>query len=350
MIQPLLAATAPERIGFFIAAGVILAWLVYVFVTSRHRDPDEGLGSEIELAPNRKPYANDETLEGPRLERALGWALVLMVVSALGPLVYWLNEPSRQAGAVDEFDRKAVERGRQLFLPTDSPEHGAHFGCAECHGPKGEGGVTQYNLTEPDGTIRQVKWAAPAVDTALLKFSEDEVRKILVYGRANTPMPAWGIEGGGPMNDQQIDDLVAYLGSLTISDDEAQKRAVDEATAQARLDGTSIYDGATLFKTNCARCHTQGWSYNEPGVQGGGAFGPNLTGGTTLRQFPDIDSMLEFVTKGSEYGSPYGVRGQGDDAGGGMPGFGAGAGANERSRGVLTEDQIRAIIEYERSL
>ena len=30
-------------------------------------------------------------------------------------------------------------------------------------------------------------------------------RNILIYGRAGTPMPAWGIKGGGPMNDQQIE-------------------------------------------------------------------------------------------------------------------------------------------------
>jgi mono/diheme cytochrome c family protein len=50
--------------------------------------------------------------------------------------------------------------------------------------------------------------------------------------------------------------------------------------------------------------------------------------------------MKEFITAGSEYGKPYGVRGVGGDEGGGMPGFG-----NE-----LTEEQIEAIIDYERGL
>jgi mono/diheme cytochrome c family protein len=336
----LLLASAVERAGWFIGLATILAMVVYFVITFRTRDADEPLGSEIELAPNRKPYFDDDALEGRRLERALGWALVLLVISAIGPLVYWLNEPTRQAGAVDEFDRKAVERGRKLFLPTDAPEHGAHFGCATCHGPQGQGGVTKFTITDYLGANQAVEWKAPAVDTALLKFSPDEVKTILTYGRANTPMPAWGIEGGGPMNAQQITDLVAYLDSLKLTPDEARDRAAEEAATQAGLDGGAASDGATLFKTNCARCHTKGWSYGEPDVMGGGAFGPNLTGGVTLRQFPDVDLMIEFVSNGSEFGKPYGTRGQGGNEGGGMPGFAS----------ILTKEQIKAIVDYERGL
>jgi mono/diheme cytochrome c family protein len=333
-------ASANERAGWLIGAATIVAVLVYAVVTFRHRDAEQPLGSEIELAPNRKPYLDDESLEGRRLERALGWALVLLVIAAIGPLVYWLNEPSRQAGAIDQFDANAVARGKSLFQPTDSPEHGAHFGCAGCHGSIGQGGSTNYVLTLPDGSTKKVVWTVPPVDTALLKFSPEEVTTILTYGRANTPMPAWGVAGGGPMNDQQISDLVAYLGSIKLTPAKARERALDDATTQAKVDGGSASDGATLFKTNCARCHTQGWSYGAPTVMGGGAFGPNLTNGTTLRQFPDEATMVDFITNGSEFGKPYGTRGQGGSEGGGMPGFGQ----------VLTKEQIQAIIDYERGL
>ncbi|HET9443167.1 MAG TPA: c-type cytochrome [Acidimicrobiales bacterium] len=344
----LLAATTLERVGFFVALGSVVAWAVWVVVSGRQRTPDASPGAEIELAPNRRPYLNDESLEGPRLERALGWGLLGLIACAVVPLAYWLNEPARQAGAIADFDAKAVERGRQLFLPTDSPEHGAHFGCATCHGSAGQGGSTEYSLTDYLGATRKVTWEAPPVDTALLKFSKDEVRTILVYGRANTPMPPWGVEGGGPMNAQQIDDLVAYLDSITISPERARQRAFTDALNQARSGGgaadplnpAAAIDGAALFKTNCARCHTKGWSYGEPEVMAGGAFGPSLLGGATLRQFPDVEKMVEFITLGSEFGKPYGERGQGGDEGGGMPGFGD----------VLTPAQIRAIVDYERGL
>jgi mono/diheme cytochrome c family protein len=338
----LLVASSVERAGWFIGAFTLVAMVVYFVVVFRHRDADEALGAgEIDLAPNRKPYFDDEALEGRRLERALGWALVLLVISAIGPLVYWLNEPSRQAGAIDEFDAKAVERGRKLFLPTDAPEHGAHFGCATCHGADGSGGVTKYTLTDEDGKTRTVQWTAPAVNTALLKFSPDEVQTILIYGRANTPMPAWGVKGGGPMNDQQITDLVAYLDSIKLTPAEARAQSMkNDIEPLEGAAGASETEGETLFKAVCARCHTTGWSYGEPDEMGGGAFGPNLTNGATTRQFPDPELMAEFITNGSEFAKPYGTRGVGGNEGGGMPGFGS----------LLTKEQIQAIIEYERGL
>jgi mono/diheme cytochrome c family protein len=319
----------------------VLAWVVYVFVTSRHRDPDVPITAELELAPNRKPYFDDEVLEGPRLERFLGWALVLMIIAAVGPLVYWLNEPSRQAGAIEEFDRKAVERGRKLFLPTESEEHGLHFNCAGCHGGmKAEGGVAPYTLTDFLGRNRKVQWTAPRLDTVLKRFDEEEVQTILIYGRANTPMPAWGVQGGGPMNAQQITDLVAYIKSIQVSDKRALEISKEAVATEARSSGLSTDSGETLFRAFCARCHTKGWSYGEPDVMGGGAFGPNLTNGDTLRQFPDRSKMVEFVTDGTDYGKPYGVRGMGGNEGGGMPGFGR----------MLTPQEIEAVVDYVRGL
>jgi len=344
-----------QRIGTAIAFLVVVGFVLYAIVAIKNRDKDEPIGSEIELAPNRKPYYDDDALEGPRLERFLGWALVLLIISAVGPLVYWLNEPSRQAGAEEAFLDKSVERGRSLFLPTDSPEEGAHFGCAGCHGGMAAtGGTAPFTIEEADGSTRTVAWTAPRLDTVLKKFSREEVRQILIYGRVNTPMPAWGVEGGGPMNAQQIDDLVNYIESIQVSDDEAQKAARQEAQADAGLTGLTADSGATLFRTNCARCHTKGWSYNEPDVMGGGAFGPNLTNGATVRQFPNREDMIEFIMQGTKYGRPYGVRGMGGHEGGGMPGFGPQE-ANEAdgqlaTKGALTQEQIEAIVDYVRGL
>ena len=66
-------------------------------------------------------------------------------------------------------------------------------------------------------------------------------------------------------------------------------------------------------------------------------MGPNLTGGSEVRQFPTESDHVEFVTDGSENGKRYGAQGQGT---GRMPGFGQ----------VYTEEQIQAVVEYERGL
>ena len=332
MTALLYAATAQQKIGVGVAILTVIGGLFYVALYLKRRESPP-VGAEIELAPNRRPYLSDDEMETSKLEKAQKFSLAMLVIIAVGLPAYWLKEPGRQAGAVDGFNHRAEKRGHSLFLPTDSPEHGAHFGCATCHGLNGEGGVTTYSLndpTNPDAPPRRVQWIAPSLNDVMLRFDEKEVTSILVYGRANTPMPAWGIAGGGPMNAQQISDLVAYIKSIQLSADEVRKKNLEAYST----------DGAKLFEAFCSRCHTKGQAFGEPDVVGGGAFGPSLVDGATTRQFPNIADHIDFVTNGSEYAKPYGVRGVGGNEGGGMPGFGL----------MLTADQIKAIVEYERSL
>jgi len=334
----LLAASTAQRLGtatvVLLVLGVVVYGLFHIF-----RSEAVAPGTEVELAPNRKPYLDDESLEGPKLNRAQLGAFMILVVIAVGLPGYWLREPGRQEGAHRGFDKRAAHRGFILFQPNDSPVHAGNvgkFGCGGCHGAVGQGGQTNYSLPDPidpSKTPRQVKWKAPALDTVLLRYSPQEVTSVITYGRVKTPMPPWGVKGGGPMNDQQISDLVAYLKSIQRDPKDVQKENLEKY-------GT---DGTKLFDQFCSRCHTQGWSYGETGTVGGGAFGPSLVDGATVRQFPLVegqDSHAEFITKGAEYAKAYGLRGVGGDEAGGMPGFGQ----------MLTPEQIKAVVEYERSL
>jgi mono/diheme cytochrome c family protein len=333
----LAATSTQQKVGIAVAALVFAGWAAYLVLHLR-RPESAPPGSEIELAPNRKPYLDDEELEGPKLHASQKWALAALVVSAIGLPAYWLNEPSRQDGAERGFDERAARRGYIMFQPADSDVPAGnvgHFGCGGCHGTEGQGGSVRYALADPKDPSkppRQVTWEAPALNTASLRFSDDQLRSVLVYGRPNTPMPAWGVLGGGPMNDQQIDDLIAYMKQLA---DELEPKEL-QAEAMKKF-GTN---GKALFEGYCARCHTKGWSYGEPEEPGGGAFGPSLVDGATLRQFPNIEDHVEFVTNSAGYGKPYGTRGVAGNESGGMPAFGK----------LLTKDQIRAIVEYERGL
>lgn len=329
-----LAVTTQQKIGFAIAIVAIIGWLGYIITTTRRtKEP----GSEIELAPNRRPYLADDAMEGPRLDKALTWAMALMGIVAVGLPLYWLREPSRQKGAIKGFDKRAIERGHDLFTPAPPPSDPGsrkpHFGCSNCHGLKGEGGVTTYSLpgTTPP---KQVQWNCPPLNTVMLRYHQEtdpskvnqEVRNIIVFGRQNTPMPAWGLQGGGPMNDQQVSDLLAYLSSIQLTPEQAKAEAAPLGT-----DGKAIFDGF------CARCHTLGFSYGEPEVPGGGAFGPNLRGGSTTRQFPDPAAQVEWVSVTADFGKPYGLRGVSHGI---MPHF----------ENMLTPEQIQAVVNYERSL
>jgi mono/diheme cytochrome c family protein len=336
-----------------ISAGWIVYGLFNVFAGRRE------VGAEIELAANRKEYYDDETLEGPRLERVQLLGVIMLAIIVVALPLYWVFEPSRQAGAQEGWDNRFASWGSQLFASTAD----GGFNCAGCHGGMGGvGGEAPFTVTDPvTQEVQAVNWKAPAVNTVFYKFDESEVRFILNYGRPFSPMSPWGLVGGGPMNTQQIDNLIAYMKSIQIprencaegedplvcdsgnlpADLQADIQAAAERAVEAG-DAASI--GEALFNLDlasgaysCARCHTLGWSYGQPGVPGQGAFGWNLTGGSVNSHFADDEQLVSFLKSGSEFGRLYGLQGQGS---GRMPGFGS----------LLTDEQIREIVEYVRSL
>ena len=416
-------ATVYRTIGLTLFAIVLVATVVYVFVNVLFAGKEE-LGAELELAANRKPYYDDETLEGPKLDRALGVGLLLLFVLAVGIPLYWVMEPARQENAASGFGERFAHRGELLFAA--SGENAQALDCAGCHGGLEGGFREDFVLTTPnpeydpaeaadaeeagevydveENLVQVVNWRAPALGSVLLRYSRAEVTFILTYGRPGTPMPAWGVEGGGPLNAQQVQNLVDYLDEHTISPEQAQDDA-EEALATYMAaefeDGAPVFnsEGEALFNLGlldnfrggayaCARCHTGGWASAPSPVETdasgapvtgeddqlivdreafeeitansgcGGGLGPNLCDGATIRQFTTADDHVTFVTEGSEDGIGYGRTGQGS---GKMPGFGlrpaetglfwiAGGAEREPGGGMLTPEMIREIVEYEREL
>ncbi|MEI7593379.1 MAG: cytochrome c [Actinomycetes bacterium] len=366
-------ATAASAIGGVIAV-VLIAGFAIAVVANMRRSRSE-IGAEIELAANRKEYLDDEELEGKKLDRTLGLGLVVLVVIAISLPAYWLAEPGRQAGAVAQFKEEFISRGQTIYNVKAQ--------CSGCHGPAGVGGVKDYTLLNANGDfVAQVSWKAPALNTVLFRYSQAEVKYILNYGRQNSPMPAWGAPGGGPLTEQQLDDVIAYLYSIQLTSDASQTALQGEidlvckpdAAQQCTLYGTTEaakwktlgealfnmgeFDGFASGAYSCARCHTKGWSYGKPEVAGGGGgLGYNLTGGSELRQFETAAQQQEFISIGSELGKPYGKGGIGD---GQMPGFGlnpnaivpaeAKANGMNPAQTMYTQDQIAAVVAYERSL
>jgi len=363
---------------------------------------------------NLEEFYPDEVLEGRKLERVLGWALVMTIIVAVALPLYFLLEPDRQSSADDDYLDRSIERGATLYANDQMAEYDAAFSlqCANCHGADLKGGsatgtVTPTDTSDPACTIDeqtgecfpiQVDWQAPPLDSERLIYTREQVTEIITYGRPGTPMPAWGVESGeGVLNTQGIEDLVNFIESEQISSDEAMKRTQDEfdqlledaeqgvadaqealdtaeqeladapanqQTAQENVDAAEedlvnaqdyldtvqeASEGEILFWNNCARCHTQGWSYYNPlepdeapppGPMGGGAFGPALDNGSELRQFPGSEGpemQYDFVANGADRNEQYGVRGV---SSGGMPHFSS----------VMTKKQIEAIVDYERGL
>ena len=352
------AAQTTFTIAAIILAILTAAWVVYVGFNAAGWGKKE-IGSEIELAANREEYFSDEVLEGPRLERYQLFGLAMLVVSAIGIPLYWVLEPTRQASALSGTEQRFARWGSRDFRATAD----GGFNCAGCHGGmKAVGGVKDYTITDPNtGEVKSVNWKAPALNTVMYRYTESEVRFILVYGRPYSPMSPWGVEGGGPMNDQQLNNLIWYLKSIQLPQEgctakdplckgpdgdvnaEKQKEIQDEAQKLV-ASGAAKSLGEALFSldidsgaVSCARCHTKGWSYDEPQITAGGFMGPNLTGGSEGRQFPNHAENVAFICNPPELGKKYG---QGGQSSGKMPAF----------CGLYTDEQLTAVVDYIRSL
>lgn len=201
-----------------------IAWLGIMVVSAfRNRGGEE-------VAPNLKPGIDDQQLETRRLEKGQQAAIAFSAFLAISLPLYFLGEPGRQTGFVDEFAEASVSRGEAIV---------EEFACFSCHGPGGSGGVASFPERRSGVSV---DWATPALDDVFFRHSEDEVTYWITHGRGNTPMPPWGLAGGGPMNEHQVQDVVNYL--LTIQ--KPQQEVVNEVPVliQAELDRLAGAEGA----------------------------------------------------------------------------------------------------------
>ncbi len=349
----LLAASTERSIAIVLMAIVVVGWAIYVFVNIRQAKVE--VGSEVELAPNRGKMPDDEELEGRRLEKVQAFGVLMLLIMALVLPIYWMLEGGRRSGAEMAFSEAAENRGEALAAEQE---------CTDCHGADLGGARFApvvldigHQFSDKESYVISTTWEAPSLDDVFTRFDTDaetldevsEVRQILVYGRG--VMPAWGLDGGGPLNDQEIDDLVAWLWRERISDEEAQERAKARLAIESAANPDRS-EGAVLFDLHCARCHTPRWPGRgpaqlpnngglievKPGPDGAGRYGPSLNGVSLERLFPEIEDHISFISDGAADNVPFGEFARLGNYG--MPGFGR----------VLDEDEIRAIAEYERGL
>jgi mono/diheme cytochrome c family protein len=122
------------------------------------------------------------------LDRHYTWGLVFMVVLILGFVIYGIQEPTLRARAAREQQATYAHLGEGLFANN----------CASCHGRAATGG------SGPTLNAKQF----------LTSTSDEQARLLIAGGVSGTSMPAWSLDFGGPLTDEQIRQLVAYLRSL----------------------------------------------------------------------------------------------------------------------------------------
>jgi len=316
-------------VALIVLVPAALLWAIFIARSGR---PGKPVRPRLGIPMALRPAEADEKLEGPRLERIQTWGLVATLTTAVFIPAYWLPEKQRQEHFTERFSEEAMHRGELIYAQApELPEDigGVEFkeieeaiqlgqGCAVCHGGNLEGGAVPGGYVNP-ATGDVVQYRAPPLNNVFQRWDEEVVRFTIERGRPGTPMPAWGVPFGGPMTEQMIDDVMAYLQSLP-ENQEAPELADDAS-------------GAEIFAARCAVCHGdkgQGKEDDALWYQGMALWQGDV-------QHLEEDQHEYTIVNGRRFAF--------------MPQFG-----EAPAQGIpvppypLTDEQIQAVIEYERSL
>ncbi len=155
--------------------------------------------------------------------------LVLTLLILAGFSYYLFAENGRMAAAAASFEDERIHHGREIYTEQ----------CATCHGAQGEGGV---------GTVLNSK--------SLLKNTFDEVFfSVIRSGVPSTQMPAWSVDFGGPLTDEDIRSVVAFIRAWEPTAPEIEPYVFEPSAER----------GALLFATTCEICHGQNGLGSEDG-------------------------------------------------------------------------------------
>jgi mono/diheme cytochrome c family protein len=202
----------------------IFLFVALILVISSAREKARQAGPAA--PPSRRPGPTDEALEGPLLERyqVAGVALTVFLAVLL-PFLY-LREPVRQRAAAEKELSESVRLGQATF----------HEFCARCHGEQAQGGTVPRYVTPGVPGAKPTDVAAPDLREIHSRHPKEDPGAVaweaIQRGRPPSPMPTWGLRYGGPMNDQQITDLVNYL--LSIQSDDKERPPLEFEAAPGR--------------------------------------------------------------------------------------------------------------------
>jgi sulfur oxidation c-type cytochrome SoxX len=246
---------------------------------------------------------------------AMGMVLVSTIV-----LVYLFNEENRRDTEASAQIETSLHRAAQTYASN----------CVVCHGPEGLAGEGRQGipLNTPENQT---------TDPTLGEQRTEVIQTTIERGRGAI-MPAWLNTEGGPLNQQQVNDLVLLIREgawdLTLEAD------IEHNVELHGVAGTSTVPpqptpadpaelGKTVFEQNCIACHK---SNDFPD---GGTTGPDLTGLGAMETTPvhgqpvDAEYLTAWISNPQEL-APGTI----------MPAFGT----------TLTPDQLAAVVDYLLSL
>ena len=263
------------------------------------------------------------------LEVLLG--VILVSITTVVLLIYGFNEEDRMAHEVARQQGKAIEVGAGLFENN----------CSGCHGLRGEG-ITglcpPLNDTEFFTTrMKEVGWSGSLEDYIISVVASGRAastRPDQYAGQGNPAMPAWSESFGGPLRDDQIENIAQFIlnwESTALEDVVLEELATPTPSPEEEADpvarGQRVY-----LDTGCGGCHT------IDGLSAGNV-GPNQNniGSVAATRIPGM-SAEDYIRESILDPSAYVVEGYPDDV---MP---------KNYSELLTSDELSDLVAFFLSL
>ena len=215
-----------------------------------------------------------------QLQIFLGALLITLTGAIL--IFVGLNEETRMAEFEQHQQAQRIEVGAELF----------EINCRGCHGLRGEGIADlapALNSAELFTTrLSEVGWQGSLEDYIIATVStgrQVSTRPELYPGAGIPAMPTWSDRFGGPLRDDQIESLAAFIQNWEATAvGGTEIRLLPTSTPDPAYSADPVARGQAVFeRSGCTGCHT------IDGISSG-AVGPNLTNvgtiaGTRLKGF-----------------------------------------------------------------
>lgn len=148
-----------------------------------------------------KPLYHYLYIRSPIAKIALG--ILALIISMVILLFVGVTEEARMEAQTNSWEGRSIEKGAELFANN----------CSNCHGADGKGLPavapalnSKYFFTQ---RLSDVGWAGSLESYISLTLHAGRPSK--VNSQWAQVMPTWGQEFGGPMRDDQIAQIVAYV-------------------------------------------------------------------------------------------------------------------------------------------
>ncbi len=213
----------------------------------------------------------------------VGTIAAVIVVVLLGGI--YAGEELRMERETEDQRGKLIARGARLYDTY----------CAGCHGNRGEGLAGIY----PPLNVEDL-WSDKG-DIAFYGTLHDYISLNISAGHPTQRMPSWATGYGGPLRDDQIEDITQFVlnwmgaqpegvrvqvaEAIVIPPPDTEPESEDTPVAEA---GQDVARGGQLFSSACVRCH---------GADAGGTdLGPSLVGASVVDK--DDDEVQDAIAIG----------------------------------------------------